>query len=122
MSHGVNDGEITLLNRAVLNSTLSGPRVRSIAARNLRHLVLISIVLSDRILMGAERRSHYVTPENKKMTAYHEAGHALTGLKTVGAMPLHKVYVAGQPRTYDRSLIISRNLTGLSCLEDGLWV
>lgn len=48
-------------------------------------------LFSDRILMGAERRSHYVTPESKKMTAYHEAGHALTGLKTAGAMPLHKV-------------------------------
>ncbi|KAG7532272.1 hypothetical protein FFLO_03667 [Filobasidium floriforme] len=52
----------------------------------------------DRILMGAERRSHYVTPENKKMTAYHEAGHALTGLKTAGAMPLHKVTIMPRGR------------------------
>lgn len=52
----------------------------------------------DRILMGAERRSHYVTPENKKMTAYHEAGHALTGLKTLGAMPLHKVTIMPRGR------------------------
>jgi ATP-dependent Zn protease len=41
--------------------------------------------------MGAERKSHFVTPESKRMTAYHEAGHALTALKTAGAMPLHKV-------------------------------
>lgn len=48
---------------------------------------------SDRILMGAERKSHYVTEASKKMTAYHEGGHALVALHTPGAMPLHKVYV-----------------------------
>lgn len=45
----------------------------------------------DRILMGAERRSHYVTEESKRATAYHEGGHALVALHTPGAMPLHKV-------------------------------
>jgi ATP-dependent metalloprotease len=44
--------------------------------------------------MGAERKSHYVTEESKKMTAYHEGGHALVALHTKGAMPLHKVYVS----------------------------
>lgn len=47
----------------------------------------------DRILMGAERRSHYVTEDAKLKTAYHEAGHALVALRTPGAMPLHKVTV-----------------------------
>ena len=47
----------------------------------------------DRILMGAERKSHYVTEESKKSTAYHEGGHALVAMHTPGAMPLHKVYV-----------------------------
>lgn len=46
---------------------------------------------TDRILMGAERRSHYVTEESKRATAYHEGGHALVALHTPGAMPLHKV-------------------------------
>lgn len=45
----------------------------------------------DRILMGAERRSHYVTEESKRATAYHEGGHALVAMHTPGAMPLHKV-------------------------------
>ena len=43
--------------------------------------------------MGAERRSHYVTDESKRATAYHEGGHALVAMHTPGAMPLHKVWV-----------------------------
>ncbi|EJD05932.1 ATP-dependent metallopeptidase Hfl [Fomitiporia mediterranea MF3/22] len=45
----------------------------------------------DRIIMGAERRTHYIDPKDKKCTAYHEGGHALVALYTEGAMPLHKV-------------------------------
>jgi len=45
----------------------------------------------DRIIMGAERRSHYIDPKAKKKTAYHEGGHALVALYTEGAIPLHKV-------------------------------
>ncbi|CAE6472252.1 unnamed protein product [Rhizoctonia solani] len=45
----------------------------------------------DKILMGAERKSSYITPKDKLMTAYHEAGHALAALFTPGARSLHKV-------------------------------
>ncbi|KAF8517530.1 ATP-dependent peptidase [Hysterangium stoloniferum] len=45
----------------------------------------------DRIVMGAERRSTYIEPKAKLLTAYHEGGHALVALYTEGAMPLHKV-------------------------------
>ncbi|CAE6343353.1 unnamed protein product [Rhizoctonia solani] len=45
----------------------------------------------DKILMGAERKSSYITPKDKLMTAYHEAGHALAALYTSGARSLHKV-------------------------------
>jgi ATP-dependent metalloprotease FtsH len=47
----------------------------------------------DKILMGAEKRSAVITPENKKMTAYHEGGHTIVAMLTKGAMPLHKVTV-----------------------------
>ncbi|KAL5490402.1 YME1 [Sanghuangporus weigelae] len=45
----------------------------------------------DRILMGAERKTHYIDPKDKLCTAYHEGGHTLVALYTEGAMPLHKV-------------------------------
>jgi len=45
----------------------------------------------DRIVMGAERRSSYIDEKVKRLTAYHEGGHALAALYTDGAMPLHKV-------------------------------
>ena len=47
----------------------------------------------DKIIMGAERRSAVIQEKDKIMTAYHEAGHALVGLYTKGAMPIYKVTV-----------------------------
>jgi len=47
----------------------------------------------DRILMGAERLSAVITPESRRKTAFHEAGHALVALYTEGALPLYHVTV-----------------------------
>ncbi|KAI9365432.1 peptidase family M41-domain-containing protein [Zopfochytrium polystomum] len=47
----------------------------------------------DKIIMGAERRSAVITEQAKRLTAYHEGGHALVALYTPAAMPLHKVTV-----------------------------
>lgn len=47
----------------------------------------------DKVLMGAERRSMVMTEEEKKSTAYHEAGHALAGYHTSGSDPIHKVTI-----------------------------
>ena len=44
----------------------------------------------DRIVMGVERKSAILTEESKRLTAYHEAGHAIVALRTPGAMPVHK--------------------------------
>ena len=43
--------------------------------------------------MGAARTSAIITPENRKLTAYHEGGHALVALRTKGARPVHKATI-----------------------------
>ncbi len=52
----------------------------------------------DKVMMGAERRSMVMTEDEKKMTAYHEAGHALVMLKVEGHEPLHKVTIIPRGR------------------------
>lgn len=47
----------------------------------------------DKVMMGAEKRSMVITPREKELTAYHEAGHALVLMFTKGAEPLHKVTI-----------------------------
>lgn len=47
----------------------------------------------DKILMGAERISQRMTEEVRKMTAYHEGGHALVAIKSQYSMPIHKATI-----------------------------
>jgi ATP-dependent metalloprotease len=54
---------------------------------------------SDKIRMGAERKSAVISPENLKLTAYHEGGHALVALKTMGSMPIHKATIVPRGNT-----------------------
>ena len=47
----------------------------------------------DKVLMGAERKSLIISDQEKRITAYHEAGHALVATMLPGADPLHKVTI-----------------------------
>ena len=64
----------------------------------------------DKILMGPERRSMFISDEQKKLTAYHEAGHVLVALHTKGSDPIHKVTIIPRGR--------SLGLTAYLPLED----
>ena len=50
-------------------------------------------VAKDKVLMGAERKSMLLTEEEKRVTAYHEAGHALVSFRHVHSDPIHKVTI-----------------------------
>jgi cell division protease FtsH len=52
----------------------------------------------DKVLMGTERKSMLITDEEKKITAYHEAGHVLTAKLTPNTDPVHKVSIIPRGR------------------------
>jgi len=78
------------------------------AARRAKRLVTMLEFedAKDKVMMGAERRSMAMTEEEKKLTAYHEAGHALVGIYEPFNDPLHKVTII--PR--GRALGVTMNL------------
>jgi cell division protease FtsH len=65
------------------------------AARQNRKVVTMSDfeLAKDKVMMGAERRSMILTDEEKKNTAYHEAGHALVAALVPHSDPVHKVTI-----------------------------
>jgi cell division protease FtsH len=73
-----------LVNEAALN-----------AARYNRKLVTMSDFegAKDKVLMGKERKSMVITEADKKVTAFHEAGHAMVALMVPGTDPVHKVTI-----------------------------
>ena len=52
----------------------------------------------DKVMMGAERRTLAMSEEEKAMTAYHEAGHAIVGLNMIGSLPIHKATIIPRGR------------------------
>jgi cell division protease FtsH len=73
-----------LVNEAALNAARYNKKVVSMSDFELA---------KDKVLMGAERKSMVISNEEKRVTAYHEAGHTLVGLKVPNADPVHKVTI-----------------------------
>jgi cell division protease FtsH len=71
-----------------------------LAARRNRSLVLMADFedAKDKVMLGVERRSMVLTEDERRLTAYHEAGHAVVALKTAGSDPVHKVTIVPRGR------------------------
>jgi cell division protease FtsH len=71
-----------------------------LAARMGRRLVTMSEfeASKDKVMMGAERRSMVMSDEEKKLTAYHEAGHALVAFNVPASDPIHKATIIPRGR------------------------
>jgi cell division protease FtsH len=73
-----------LVNEAALNA--AGLNQKSVTHENFE-------LAKDKVLMGAARKSMLINDQEKRVTAYHEAGHAMVAVLTIGADPLHKVTI-----------------------------
>jgi cell division protease FtsH len=71
-----------------------------LAARRKKRLVAMQEFedAKDKVMMGAERRSMVMTEDEKKMTAYHEAGHALVSVNEPASDPIHKATIIPRGR------------------------
>jgi cell division protease FtsH len=78
-----------LVNEAALLAARRGKKV--VTMRELE-------AAKDKVMMGAERKSMVVSEDEKKMTAYHEAGHALISLHQPAADPIHKATIIPRGR------------------------
>ncbi len=78
-----------LVNEAALLAARKGRRV--VTMDEFEHA-------KDKVMMGAERRSMVMTDDEKRLTAYHEAGHALVGVKCPASDPIHKATIIPRGR------------------------
>ncbi|MEI9991149.1 MAG: ATP-dependent zinc metalloprotease FtsH [Rhizomicrobium sp.] len=78
-----------LVNEAALLAARRGKRVVTMAELE---------DAKDKVMMGAERRSMVMSDEEKKLTAYHESGHAIVAIAVEGSDPIHKATIIPRGR------------------------
>lgn len=77
------------------------------ARRNKKQVGQIDILESiEKVLLGPERKSHILSEDEKKLTAYHEAGHALVAHILPQAKPVHKVSIVSRGRAAGYTLTL----------------
>ncbi len=71
-----------------------------LAARKNKRVVTMSDIeeAKDKVMMGAERRSMVMSEDEKKLTAYHEGGHAIVALNEKASDPIHKATIIPRGR------------------------
>ena len=97
------------------------------AARDNRKIISqVDLIESiDKVLLGPERKSHILSVEEKKISAYHEGGHSLVAAKLPNADPVHKVSIVSRGRAAGYTLklpIEDRHLYSRSHFVDELAV
>jgi len=98
-----------------------------LTARQGRKKIIQSDLIAsiEKVLLGPERKSHILTPDEKKITSYHEAGHALIAAALPNADPVHKVSIVSRGRAAGYTLklpIIERHIYSKSHFLDELAV
>ena len=98
-----------------------------LAARRNKHKVCMTEMEEaiERVIAGPERKSHVMSDEEKRLTAYHEGGHTLVGMMLKHADPVHKVTIIPRGRAGGYTLMLpkeDRNYATRSELLDRLKV
>jgi cell division protease FtsH len=93
------------------------------ARRNKRFVTMAEFEdAKDKLMMGAERRTLGISEEEKKLTAYHEAGHALLAIKMDASDPIHKATIIPRGRALGMVMRLPEkdqvSLTRRKCFAD----